>query len=112
LAPLEDTEFNRGKSDIKFAEYAAVGTVTIASDIGAYKEGVGYTAKNNSKDWYKKLERLIVDEKFRNDLLKKQRDWIAKNRSLEAIGLQWEIASQLPGGLPVLNQQKDGENIN
>ncbi len=37
LAPLEDKEFNRGKSCLKFYEYAAVGTACLASDGEPYK---------------------------------------------------------------------------
>lgn len=105
LAPLEDTEFNRAKSNIKFYEYAAVGTVTIASDVIPYKDEVDYLAKNNFKDWYDKIEKLIVDEEFRKKLLAKQQKWVKENRSLEQIGLAWEIACQKPGGLAVNNQK-------
>ena len=106
LAPLEDTEFNRGKSCIKFYEYARVGTVTLASDVLPYSDEVNYCAKNTFKDWYKKLEKLIVDEKFRLKILKEQQDWVSKHRSLENVGIMWEMALQRPGGLKVLNQQK------
>lgn len=108
LAPLEDNEFNRGKSNIKFYEYASVGTVTLASDVMPYNSEVDYVAKNTHKDWYEKLERLIVDEDFRLKTLEKQRAWVKKNRSLEAIGLDWELALQKPSkfGLKVFNQQK------
>jgi len=107
IAPLEDTEFNRGKSDIKFCEYAAVGTVTLASDVAPYSDsGVGYLAKNKFKDWYKKLEKLIVDEKFRAELLKKQQAWVKENRSIEKVAVDWELACQKPGGLKVLGQKK------
>jgi glycosyltransferase involved in cell wall biosynthesis len=105
IAPLEDTEFNRGKSCIKFYEYAAVGTVTLASKVEPYTQEVNYLAKNTFKDWYNKLEKLIVDKEFREKLLKEQQDWVFKNRSMEAIGLMWEKACQREGGLPVLNQQ-------
>jgi hypothetical protein len=53
----------------------------------------------------KKLEKLIVDEKFRKELLAKQQKWVRDNRSLEAIGVMWEIACQKEGGLKVLNQK-------
>ena len=106
IAPLEDNEFNRGKSDIKFCEYAAVGTVTLASDVGVYKDSVNYRTKNTTKDWYKKLEKLIVNKEFREKILNKQREHVKKHNSLEAIGLEWELACQLPGGLKVKNQQK------
>lgn len=105
LAPLQDTEFNRGKSCIKFYEYAGVGTVTLTSDVLPYKDEVTYRAKNTEQDWYNKLEKLIIDVPFREKLLKEQQDWVKKNRSLEAIGLIWELALQKPGGLKVLNQQ-------
>lgn len=107
IAPLEDTEFNRGKSCIKYYEYAAVGTVVLASDVQPYSDEVPYLAKNTKKDWYKKLEKLIVDEKFRKEMLEKQQTWVKKNRSLEAIGLDWELALQRPGGLKVLSQQRN-----
>src|SRR4030042_1690065 len=104
LAPLEDNDFTRGKSCIKFYEYAAVGTPCLTSDVEPYKSEVDYTTKNTTKDWVKKLEKLIVDKDFREKLGKKQSEWVRKNRSLEAIGLEWELACQRPGGLKVLNQ--------
>lgn len=106
IAPLEDTEFNRGKSCIKFYEYAATGTVTLASDVLPYNTEVKYVAKNTVKDWYNKLEKLIVDKEFRNKLQKEQSDWVKKNRSVDAIALDWEMACQRPGGLKVLNQER------
>jgi glycosyltransferase involved in cell wall biosynthesis len=106
IAPLEDTEFNRGKSCIKFYEYAAVGTPCLASHVLPYSDEVNYRAKNTFKDWYDKLERLIVDEEFRNKLGKEQYEWVKEHRSIEAIGLDWELACQLPGGLKVLNQER------
>ena len=104
LAPLVDNEFNHDKSCIKFYEYSTVGTVTLASDVLPYSDEVGYLAKNTVKDWYNKLEKLIVDVPFREKLLAKQQKWVKENRSLEAIGVEWEKACQLPGGAPILNQ--------
>jgi glycosyltransferase involved in cell wall biosynthesis len=108
LAPLEDTEFNRGKSNIKFYEYASVGTVTVASDVEPYNTEVKYVAKNTHKDWYEKIEKLIVDKEFREKTLKAQREWVFKNRSVEAIGLDWELALQKPSkwGLKINNQSR------
>lgn len=109
LAPLQDTEFNHGKSCVKFYEYAATGTVTLASKVEPYKSEVNYCAKNTFKDWHNKLERLIVDVPFREKVLKQQQDFVQKHNSLEAIGLEWELAAQLPtreGAPTVLNQQK------
>jgi glycosyltransferase involved in cell wall biosynthesis len=108
IAPLEDNEFNRGKSNIKFYEYAAVGTVTLASDVMPYNAEVKYVAKNTLKDWKEKLERLIVDEAFREKVLKEQREWVMKHRSVEAIGLDWELALQKQSkfGIKVLNQMR------
>lgn len=105
IAPLEDSEFNRGKSCIKFYEYAATGTTVLASDVLPYSDEVTYRAKNTFKDWYNKLEKLIVDEQFRLKLGAEQAAWVKENRSLEAIGVPWELACQLPGGIQVLNQK-------
>lgn len=106
IAPLEDNEFNRGKSNIKFYEYASVGTVCLASDVEPYKQEVGYRCKNTEKGWYDALEKLIVNKKFRKELQQKQYDWVKKNRSLEAIGIDWEVGLQKKGGLKILNQEK------
>ena len=106
LAPLEDNEFNRGKSNIKYYEYAAVGTPCLASDVEPYKREVSYRAKNTFEDWYKKIEKLIVDENFRNKLAKEQQDWVKENRDIKKVAIDWEIACQKEGGLKVLNQDK------
>lgn len=118
LAPLQDTEFNKGKSCIKFYEYASTGAVTLASDMDPYASEVNYRAKNTHKDWVKKLEKLIVDKEFREKTYKDQYDFVYKKRNIggvadpdkpekfhPGIGLEWEMACQRPGGLSVANQR-------
>lgn len=105
IAPLEDTEFNAGKSNIKYYEYAAVGTTVVASNVEPYSSEATYLAKNTFKDWYNKLEKLIVDKEYRLKIGKEQQDWVKKNRSTDAIGLDWELACQRPGGIKVKMQE-------
>ena len=92
LAPLLDNEFNHGKSCLKFYEYAAMGSATLASDVPPYNKEVGYCAKNNQKDWTEKLEKLIADKKFREELVAKQQKWVKDNRGIRVVEKLWEKA--------------------
>jgi len=73
IAPLEDNDFNRAKSDIKFREYSAAGTPCIASDVEPYSKAIkhgenGLLVKTKGAvfiDWYKKLKRMVEDREFR-----------------------------------------------
>ena len=85
IAPLKDNKFNQAKSCVKFYEYAAVGTPTLASKVLPYSKEVGYYAKNKYSDWYKKLEKLIVDKNFRGELSDKQWDFVQKNRDIKKV---------------------------
>lgn len=60
IAPLEENQFNRCKSAIKYWDYSSLGIPTLASNVVAYNTIVvdgenGFLANNNTEDWYKKL---------------------------------------------------------
>ncbi len=62
LAPLRDDIFNRAKSENKWVEASLVKTVTVASDVGAFKEMVenketGFLCKDD--EWFDTIEYLI-----------------------------------------------------
>jgi glycosyltransferase involved in cell wall biosynthesis len=40
VCPLEDTDFNLGRSDVKFLEYASHGVATVASDLAPYQSSI------------------------------------------------------------------------
>lgn len=90
ICPLKNNEFNHSKSCIKFYEYATVGTATLASKVLPYKREVGYCAKNTSSDWYNKLEKLIIDKKFRQKLLAKQQKFVREHNDIKEIIKKWE----------------------
>ena len=92
LCPLIDNKFNRAKSCIKFYEYCGVGTATLASNVLPYNKEVNYLANNTYSDWYKKLEKLIIDEKFRNKILDEQRKYVSQNRDIKVVGNIFEKA--------------------
>lgn len=72
LAPLKDTKFNRAKSENKWTEAACVQTVTLASNVGAFKtinnNVDGVLCNNNDKDWYENLIKLIEDNSLREKI--------------------------------------------
>lgn len=71
LAPLEDTLFNRAKSEIKWIEAALVRVPTIASKVGAFEtmikdEENGFLCDNTSEAWYLTLKKTILSDELRN----------------------------------------------
>jgi glycosyltransferase involved in cell wall biosynthesis len=71
IAPLKDSLFNRGKSNLRWLEYSRLGIPTIASDVIPFKGIDNILYATEAKDWEKHLEKLITDEKFRLELGKK-----------------------------------------
>ena len=89
---LTDTRFNRSKSCLKFYEYAAIGTVTLASRVLPYSLEMDEedTVKNRHDKWVSKLRKLITNEQYRNDRAYIQRSWVYDNRNIDNVVKQWE----------------------
>ena len=90
IAPLQENNFNRHKSCIKFYEFAMSGAVTVASHVLPYSTEVPVTAKNNREAWKNKLELMLNAD--RESLLREQRDWVMENRNIETNVELWERA--------------------
>lgn len=83
LAPLHDNLFNRSKSNLRVLEYWADHVAVIASPVRPYSETIkngvnGFLAKEKM-DWYKMMEKLILDEKLRNKFKEEGFKSLAKN---------------------------------
>ena len=92
IAPLTDNRFNRSKSCLKFYEYSAVGTVTLASKVLPYTLEMDDEdlVKNRHDKWVSKLRRLITDEAYRQERLYSQEAWVNENRDINKVVKQWE----------------------
>lgn len=77
IAPLEDNDFNKCKSNIKWLESTMAGAVFIGSDVYPYTHSIkdgktGYIAKNTSQ-WKKKMTYLIENKVKRAEMVKEAR---------------------------------------
>lgn len=83
LAPLQDTLFNRAKSEIKWIEAALVKVPTVASNVGAFKRMVEPDVTgilcDEPLDWYKALERLVESSSLRRFLGQNAYDYCKKH---------------------------------
>jgi glycosyltransferase involved in cell wall biosynthesis len=86
LAPLEDNEFNRCKSNIKWLEYSACAAAGIYSDLPPYKDihpgRDGLVVGNSQKEWREALEFLIYNKKKRIKM-----GYMARKRVMEEFTL-------------------------
>lgn len=97
LAPLEDTFFNRYKSDIKFLDYSGWGLAGIYSQVPLYAQSVrhletGYLAENTPTAWQETLERLIADPALRARMASQARAEVLATRSLAHCAPAWREA--------------------
>lgn len=70
IVPLEQSRFNRCKSDLKGLEYAALGIPFVASPLPEYERlaatGAGLIA-DRPREWAGLLRRLVNDQAYRED---------------------------------------------
>lgn len=69
IAPLENTPFNQGKSELKIFEAGIYGIPTIASPVESYAACINDQTDgllvNSENEWYDSLKRLIDDADYR-----------------------------------------------
>lgn len=90
LAPLEDTIFNRAKSELKWFEAALVRVPTVASRVGAFErmieEGTtGHLARNMEEEWYRILRSYIEDAKLRTNLAQNAYSFVMRTCTVRTV---------------------------
>ena len=84
VCPLLDTRFNRCRSAVKFYQYAAAGTVTVASNVASYQHECSLLADNTRDSWVSVLEPLVMSEQLRGEALATQTAYVRNHRSWQA----------------------------
>ena len=97
IVPLNPSQFNEAKSNLKGLEYALSGIPFVASDTQEYRDladmGVGRIAKSN-KDWIKHLKQLI-DPEVREEERQKNFKIVAENFNIFTAKYKWSEAIEL-----------------
>ena len=94
ISPLEDTPFNRCKSDIKFLDYSAIGAAGIYSRVSAYESSVrhletGWLAENEVDAWVEALEGLLSDDGLRMQISQNATRHLYSERILARCAHNW-----------------------
>jgi glycosyltransferase involved in cell wall biosynthesis len=82
IAPLEDNNFNRGKSNLRWLEYSALGLPTVASPLPDFARVIedgktGFLARDE-REWEDRLSLLIDAEGLRREM------GVAANKKIKA----------------------------
>ena len=90
LAPLEDTVFNRAKSENRWLEAALVGVPTVASDVGSLSHAIrsGETGLlcTTVEEWKDALLRLVDDPSLRETVGERARLWCLAHATTATTG--------------------------
>jgi glycosyltransferase involved in cell wall biosynthesis len=93
IAPLVDSRFNRGKSNLKFLEYAACGVPVIASPVYPYattiRHGETGLLASTPDEWYEHLRALVIDPDRREEIATNAKRFVWTKWSNEVKGPQW-----------------------
>lgn len=94
IAPLAQTAFNRSKSWLKPLELMACGVPFVAQNFEEYRRlvrrsGLGLQLlADDPKDWYRRVKRLVDNERLRQDLSAAGRAY-AEEMTIEGGALLW-----------------------
>ncbi len=97
IAPLEDDAFTRGKSDLKYLDYGALGIPGVFSDVGPYRETIrhretGLLAANEQEAWADALEEIVSDAALRARLAAAAKAEVHAKRMLSTNAPRWREA--------------------
>lgn len=95
IAPLEDNNFNRAKSNLRWLEYSAMGIPTVASNVGHFKEVLkhgenGFLAETKD-EWIQAIESLIKGPQLRASVGKAARTEVKEKWSPKTLGRAYAV---------------------
>jgi glycosyltransferase involved in cell wall biosynthesis len=98
IAPLVDNAFNRGKSNLRWLEYSALGIPTVASDVGNFKETLKHGETGllcyDSEDFYNSISMLIQSKELRTRIGKQARADVFENFNVDTVTKKYEKVLQ------------------
>lgn len=99
ITPINDTDFNRLKSSVKFYEHSALKVPTISPNIPPYnrdiKDNFSGLLYNDNREFEKHLETLINDSDKRSFIGENAYNYVKEFRNLEKITREWvELLTQ------------------
>lgn len=93
IAPLNNDDFNRMKSDIKVLDYAAIKIPTLCSNVPAYekliKDDVCFWTNNTSEDWETSLKQLIESPEKLIEKAEKANEYLWSRRNVDLAAKKW-----------------------
>ena len=95
IAPLEESNLNNAKSELKFLEYSALKIPGVYSAIGPYKQNIihektGLLVYNNTtEEWVNNIIRLIENNDLRIEIIKNAYENVKNNYLIEESVNQW-----------------------
>lgn len=101
IAPLVDDDFTRGKSHIKWMEYAMYKIPCVASKVYPYFQpidgvdvinGSNGLVADNLQDWYLKLKNLIVNPALRQEMGDTAYEYVKNNWQYSQHAHKWKEA--------------------
>lgn len=96
VVPLEDHQFNRCKSNIRWLEASLVGTPVIASNVGPYAESIENEKTgiliNDDSEWVPQINRLLQDREFAESLVANAREEVLDKFNIEKNYQLWARA--------------------
>lgn len=84
IVPLEDTAFNRAKSNIAWIEATHAGAITLAPDWEEWKKP-GVVTYKGDRDFQRKLDALVRGNYDHAKQINDSRSYIAKNLTMEVV---------------------------
>jgi glycosyltransferase involved in cell wall biosynthesis len=93
LAPIAEIDFNLCRSSIKWAEYAAIGAATIATDYGPYRRdcvnGKDAILCKTKQEWTEGLSFLILSEQKRREIAGNALKKVKRDYNLDFVADRW-----------------------
>ena len=92
IMPLNDSVFNRSKSDIKYLESAAMGTPVLASDLvygRTIRDGETGLVFRNAEEFASQLTRLVVDRPLARRIADAAYRYVKANRLIDQHAARW-----------------------
>jgi glycosyltransferase involved in cell wall biosynthesis len=101
IMPLEDDQWAKGKCGFKALQYMALGIPPIVSPVGVNTDIVQHAANgfvcNTHQEWYKALERLILEPALRQQLGAAARETVVQ---------RYSVLSQTPTFLQLFEEKE------